>query len=82
MSQTRWKFSKALHSIATVGRGMIHNIGVAARLFGALAKSGVNIRMIDQGSSEINIIVGIDESDFETGIRAYLQRVLRLKTQI
>ena len=61
---------KGLALIATVGRGMIHNIGVAARLFGALAKSGVNIRMIDQGSSEINIIVGIDESDFETGIKA------------
>ena len=61
---------KGLALIATVGRGMIHNIGVAARLFGALAKNGVNIRMIDQGSSEINIIVGIDESDFETGIRA------------
>ncbi len=61
---------KGLALIATVGRGMIHNIGVAARLFSALAKSGVNIRMIDQGSSEINIIVGIDESDFETGIRA------------
>ncbi len=61
---------KGLALIATVGRGMIHNIGVAARLFGALARNGVNIRMIDQGSSEINIIVGIDESDFETGIKA------------
>jgi len=56
--------------IATVGRGMISQIGVAARLFTALAQSGVNIRMIDQGSSEINIIVGVDEKDFETAIRA------------
>lgn len=61
---------KGMALIATVGRGMIHNIGVAARLFSALAKAGVNIRMIDQGSSEINIIVGVDEADFETGIKA------------
>jgi len=61
---------KGLALVATVGHGMIHNIGVAARLFDALAKAGVNIRMIDQGSSEINIIVGVDEDDFETAIRA------------
>ena len=56
--------------IATVGRGMRKRIGVAAKLFGALAESGVNIRMIDQGSSEMNIITGVDEKDFETAIRA------------
>lgn len=56
--------------VATVGRGMIRQIGVAARLFSSLAKGGVNIRMIDQGSSEINIIVGVDESDFEKAIRS------------
>ena len=56
--------------IATVGRGMISHIGVAAKLFGALAQNDVNIRMIDQGSSEINIIVGVDERDFEKAIRA------------
>lgn len=56
--------------IATVGRGMINNIGVAAKLFTALAESSINIRMIDQGSSEINIIVGVDEADFEAAIRA------------
>ena len=56
--------------IATVGRGMIRNVGVAARLFTALANANVNIRMIDQGSSEMNIIVGVDEKDFETAIRA------------
>lgn len=61
---------KGLALIATVGKGMIHNIGVAARLFTALADNGINIRMIDQGSSEINIIVGIDEVDFEIAIRA------------
>jgi len=56
--------------IATVGRGMISNVGVAARLFTALANANVNIRMIDQGSSEMNIIVGVDEKDFETAIKA------------
>ncbi len=61
---------KGLALIATVGRGMIRNVGVAARLFAALANSKVNIRMIDQGSSEMNIIVGVDENDFETAIKA------------
>lgn len=56
--------------IATVGRGMVHNCGTAARLFGAMSRSGVNVRMIDQGSSELSIIVGVDEKDFETTIRA------------
>ncbi len=61
---------KGLALIATVGRGMIHHVGVAAKLFTALAGSEVNIRMIDQGSSEMNIIVGVDEEDFEKAIRA------------
>ncbi len=61
---------KGLALIATVGRGMISKVGVAGRLFTALAQSGVNIRMIDQGSSEINIIVGVDEKDFEKAILA------------
>jgi len=61
---------KGLALIATVGRGMISQVGVAGRLFTALAENDVNIRMIDQGSSEINIIVGVDEKDFEKAIRA------------
>jgi aspartate kinase len=56
--------------IATVGRGMLHTPGVAGRLFGALATANVNVRMIDQGSSGINIIVGVEAGDFETAIRA------------
>jgi aspartate kinase len=56
--------------IATVGRGMLHTRGVAGRLFGALASANVNVRMIDQGSSGINIIVGVEAGDFETAIRA------------
>jgi aspartate kinase len=56
--------------IATVGRGMLHTPGVAGRLFGALAQAKVNVRMIDQGSSGINIIIGVEVRDFETAIRA------------
>jgi len=55
--------------IATVGRGMSHVPGTAARLFGALADAGINIRMIDQGSSELNIIVGVENEDFERTVR-------------
>ncbi len=61
---------QGLALIATVGRGMISKIGVAGRLFTALAENHINIRMIDQGSSEINIIVGVDEKDFEKAICA------------
>ncbi len=56
--------------IATVGRGMAYTPGIAARLFTALANAGINVRMIDQGSSEINIIVGVATEDFENSIRA------------
>ena len=56
--------------IATVGRGMANIPGVAARLFSALADARVNIRMIDQGSSELNIIVGVEATDFEKAVRA------------
>ncbi|WP_173452666.1 aspartate kinase [Eubacterium pyruvativorans] len=56
--------------IAAVGTGMNRRLGTAAKMFSALAEAGVNIRMIDQGSSEINIIVGVDTEDFEKAIRA------------
>ena len=56
--------------IATVGRGMVRSRGVAARLCTALSEAGVNIRMLDQGSSEMNIIVGVESEDFEPAIRA------------
>lgn len=56
--------------IAVVGRGMLKAVGTAARAFSALAGAGINIRMIDQGSSELNIIAGIDEDHFEDAIRS------------
>ena len=56
--------------IATVGRGMARTPGMAAKLFAALAQAKVNVRMIDQGSSELNIIVGVATDDFERAMRA------------
>ena len=56
--------------IATVGRGMVSNCGTAARLFSAMSRAGINVRMIDQGSSELSIIVGVDDADFERTIEA------------
>ncbi|MBQ0146300.1 MAG: aspartate kinase [Lachnospiraceae bacterium] len=56
--------------IAVVGRGMKSVQGTAGRIFSALAHAGVNIKMIDQGSSELNIIIGVKDSDFEVAIKA------------
>lgn len=56
--------------IATVGRGMARTPGCAGKLFNALGNNGINVRMIDQGSSELNIIVGVDAADFERAIKA------------
>ena len=59
-----------LAMIATVGAGMSHHIGVAAHLCTAIAQAGVNLRVIDQGSSEINIIIGVEERDLAEAVRA------------
>ncbi len=49
----------------------MHNtIGMAARVFGALAEARVNVRIINQGASELNIIVGVSEADYERAVRA------------
>ena len=56
--------------IAVVGRGMKSTRGTAGRIFSALAHSNVNVKMIDQGSSELNIIIGVTNSDFEIAIKA------------
>lgn len=59
-----------LSLVAVVGRGMRSNRGTAARIFAALAHANVNVRMIDQGSSELNVIVGVKDEDFEPAIKA------------
>ena len=56
--------------LAVVGRGMKANRGTASRLFAALAMANINVRMIDQGSSELNIIIGVHNEDFDNAIRA------------
>ena len=56
--------------IAVVGRGMKSASGTAGKLFSSLADKKINIRMIDQGSSELNIIVGVENKDFEEAIKA------------
>ena len=56
--------------IAVVGRAMVKAKGTAARVFNAISEAGVNIRMIDQGSSEISIIVGVEEHDFDKALKA------------
>ncbi|MBN2879871.1 MAG: aspartate kinase [Clostridia bacterium] len=56
--------------IATVGHGMVKHAGSAAKIFAALSGNNINIRMIDQGSSELNIIVGVEESDYENAVRS------------
>ncbi len=64
------EISSGIALIATVGEGMVRSPGTAARLFSGLHKAGVNVRMIDQGSSELNIIVGVDTEDFNKAVRA------------
>ena len=56
--------------VAVVGRGMISTKGISGKIFTALANAGVNIRMITQGSSELNIIVGIENEDFDKAVEA------------
>ena len=56
--------------IAVVGRGMRSTRGTAGRIFSALAHAHVNVRMIDQGSSELNIIIGVENDDFATAVKA------------
>ena len=56
--------------VAVVGRGMAGSKGTASRLFKAIANSDINIRMIDQGSSELNIIVGVEEEDYVATLEA------------
>ena len=67
--------------IAIVGRGMICSPGVAARVFSALAKEQINVRMIDQGSSELNIIVGVTAEDYLTALQAIYREFMPKEDQ-
>lgn len=70
-------FEHGLAVIAVVGRGMISTKGTSAMLFTALAENGINVRMISQGSSEMNIIVGVSNEDFENAIRAIHDKFMK-----
>jgi len=63
--------------IATVGEGMVHRVGIAARLFSALGHADINVRIIDQGSSEINIIVGVEARDYGRAVQAIYRAFVR-----
>ncbi len=63
--------------LAVVGRGMVKARGTAARVFDAISGAGVNIRMIDQGSSELNIIVGVEEKDLERALNAIYREFVK-----
>lgn len=64
------KIVPQLALLAVVGEGMNHSIGISARVFAALAQAQVNVQVINQGASEVNIIVGVSPSDFRTAVKA------------
>ena len=63
--------------VSVVGRAMVKAKGTAARVFNAMSEAGINIRMIDQGSSEISIIVGIEEKDFDLAMKAIYKEFVK-----
>ena len=63
--------------IAVVGRGMVKAKGTAARVFTALSSAGINIRMIDQGSCELNIVIGVEEHDFTAALNAIYKEFVK-----
>ena len=71
------EITDGLSLIAVVGRGMVKAKGTAARVFNAVSDAGVNIRMIDQGSSERNIILSVDEDSFEQAMSAIYEEFVK-----
>jgi len=69
LSPDRVKVDHGISLIAVVGRRMASNVGVSGRIFATLGASNINIRMIEQGSDEINIIIGVQDKDFKKTIR-------------
>ena len=63
--------------VAAVGRKMAYRPGVSGKIFAKLGENGVNIRMITQGPEELNIIVGVEEKDFEQAIRVLYNSFVR-----
>lgn len=63
--------------VAVVGRGMKESKGTAARIFSAISNAGVNVRMIDQGASELNIVIAVYETDYEKTIEAIYNEFIK-----
>lgn len=63
--------------VAVVGRGMKESKGTAARIFSAISSAGVNVRMIDQGASELNIVIAVYEQDYEKTIKAIYEEFIK-----
>ena len=66
----RLEFENQIALVAIVGEGMAKTIGIAAKVFVALRDANVNVRLINQGASELNIIVGVSPDDYEKSLRA------------
>jgi aspartate kinase len=64
---------KDLALVAVVGEGMIRTVGISGKIFGALGRAGINVRVINQGASEMNIIIGVSGADYETTVRTIYQ---------
>ncbi len=60
---------KSLALVAVVGEGMVRTVGISGKLFAALGREGINVRVINQGASEMNIIIGVSDSDYEATVR-------------
>jgi len=64
---------KDLALVAVVGEGMVRTVGISGKIFGALGRAGINVRVINQGASEMNIIIGVSGADYETTVRTIYQ---------
>lgn len=60
---------KQLALVAVVGEGMVRTVGISGKIFAALGRAGINVRVINQGASEMNIIIGVSDSDYEATVR-------------
>jgi len=70
LAPDKLEFVPQISLVAIVGQGMSHQVGIAAKVFIALRDAKVNVRLINQGSSELNIIVGVVPEDYEKAVRA------------
>lgn len=71
------KVEDHLSLIATVGRGMVNSKGISGKLFAELGNNGINIKTISQGADELNIMVGVENADFEKTIKAIYEKFIR-----